>query len=153
MTRISVKAEFQPSTPPEKAIGLARLKIQDSWIELLRSFLRENRDNYYRITIEPWGKTATERSMSFFHEIRDRICEKIGDTTKEHKEHIKTEIKKNAAIYQDGKLKSMANYTNQDMRTAIEQALFMAEEAEADIRDLIPEWREYAKKEKPETTG
>jgi len=144
MTKLSVKAEFMQSTVQEKLVGIARLKIEDQWIELLRSYLKEHKATYFRITLEPWG-TATERSINFFHEIRDRICEAMGDSSRDHKEHMKKTIKEKYGPMEGERLKSMSKYTTQEMKNVIDGALLMAEEAEADIRDLIPEWRENAK--------
>lgn len=67
----------------------------------------------------------------------------MGDTSREHKEHIKKVLKEKFGP--DGGTKSMAKYSTREMKNVIDGALLMAEEAEADIRDLIPEWRENAK--------
>jgi hypothetical protein len=112
---------------------------------MLRAFYRENaaESRSWRVTFEPWGKTASDSAIRLFHELRDRICEAMGDTSKEHKDHIKLTLKNSyGVVLPNGKLKSVASYSVSELGQLIDGAFLMAYEADADVRDLEPERRE-----------
>ena len=142
MKRASVKAEILLSTSEEKANHIVRLKIEDRWYEALKSFYRENKADTitWRITFEPWQKSASEGAVRLFHELRDRICEAMGDSSGEHKDHIKRVLKSTYGIVlSNGKQKSVASYTVSELSRLIDGGFLMAYEAGADVRDLEAE--------------
>lgn len=146
MRRASIKAEILNSTNEEKANHIVRIKVYDDWYEALRAFYRENaaETRTWRVTFEPWAKVASESAVRLFHEIRDRICEAMGDSSKEHKDHIKATLKNTyGVVSSSGRPKSVTSYSVSELGQLIDGAFLMAYEAGADVRDLEPERREY----------
>ena len=146
MVRASVKAEILNTTESEKANHVVRLMIHDHWYETLRAFYRENAADTksWRLTIEPWGKSASEGAVRLFYELRDRICEASGDTSKEYKDHVKRTLKNSyGVVLKNGNLKSLTAYSVGELSRLLDGAFLMAYEAEADVRDLEPERPEW----------
>ena len=146
MRRASVKVEILNTTTNEKANHVVRLKVDDHWYETLRQFYKENAADTisWRVTFEPWGKSASDGAIRLFYEIRDRICEAMGDTSKEHRDHIKRTLKNTyGVVLQNGKLKSLTGYSVSELSQLIDGAFLMGYEAEADLRDLEPEKGEW----------
>lgn len=142
MRKASVKAEILLSTSEEKANHIVRLKIEDRWYEALKAFYRENKADTitWRITFESWEASASDAAKRLFHELRDRICEAMGDSCKEHKDHLKKVLKASFGVtLANGKLKSVGSYTVLELSRWIDGAFLMGYEANADLRDLEPE--------------
>jgi len=125
---------------------VVRLKVYDHWYETLKAFYRENQADTrtWRVTFEPWGKSASEGAIRLFYELRDRICEAMGDMSREHKDHIKRTLKNSyGVVLSNGRLKSLTGYSVGEISRLIDGAFLMAYEAEADVRDLEPEKGEW----------
>lgn len=125
---------------------MVRLKVYDHWYETLKAFYRENQADTrtWRVTFEPWGKSASDGAIRLFYELRDRICEAMGDTSKEHRDHIKRTLKNSYGIVlSNGRLKSLTSYSVSELSQLIDGAFLMGYEAEADLRDLEPERGEW----------
>ncbi len=146
MKRASVKAEILNTTSEEKANHVVRLKVDDRWYETLRLFYKENAADTtsWRVEFEPWGKSASDGAIRLFYELRDRICEASGDTSKEYKDHVKKTLKTTyGVVSSNGKLKSLTGYSVSELSQLIDGAFLMGYESEADLRDLEPEKGEW----------
>jgi hypothetical protein len=151
LEKVSIKVEFLASSNWEKERNIVRLKVDSHWIEHLRSYYREHKNEQFRATLEVWDSSTSEGAFRLFHEIRDRICASMGDTSQEHKDHIKEELKK---LYGEkdakGNPKHTKQYTVSDWSKQgglIDGAFVWAHEAGADVKDLETERIHSGKKE------
>jgi hypothetical protein len=151
LEKVSIKVEFLASSNWEKERNIVRLKVDSHWIEHLRSYYREHPKQQFRATLEVWDSSTSESAFRLFHEVRDRICASMGDTSQEHKDHIKEELKK---LYGEkdtkGNPKHTKQYTVADWSKhggLIDGAFVWAHEAGSDVKDLETERIHSGKKE------
>jgi hypothetical protein len=138
--RCSVKIEFMASSPEEKAQNIVKVKVHGKWIEALRSFAREHNKAFdFRMIVEEWSD-ASEGAFNLFHELRDRIAEKQGDTSNENKDNLKKWLKQTYGVrLSNGLSKSTTKYTVEEMSRLIDGTFQECYKCEADVRDLEPE--------------
>lgn len=113
--------------------------VRDAWWDAVKDYGKEHRDelNSQRVTLERFSGDWSDGAFKLFHAIRDRICEASGDTSRQYKEHIKHELKKEVDAN-----KSIKAYTRKEMWLVTNKAIDMALESEADIRDLRADFTE-----------
>ena len=98
--------------------------------------------NDMELTIAPWPLNPTDRARKFFFALRDRIAEKLGDTSRENKDMLYRSAVRELDLRKEGKLiSSLKDLDKTGLFMATEVLHTWAIEAECYLSDLIPEMK------------
>ena len=129
---------------PEKYTHVLCLEVDPDWWYAVVHYGKLNKDSLDKVAvkIENWEAGFSRQAQNFYFEVRDRLAEAMGDTSREHKNHLHKEAKKECGLYDEyGFLKSLFNLNKRELWLLTELMLRWAEEAGAYVEDLIPIYR------------
>ena len=123
--------------------------VPEAYKRPLTDYYNENGiKDYQELQLAPWPLTPTERSRKLFFALRDRLAihtegEKTG---REYKDHLYRSCVKELDIRKEGKIvNSLKDLDKRETWLLIELMVQWCMEAEADIRDLVPEYNDSQK--------
>jgi len=97
--KIRIRFAFLSSSPEEREEGIVRMKIDQKYMNLLRSYGKEHLDELgdQMAVVEPWTFSYSTEAIRFFHQVRDMVLEKQSGPqavrSKTEKDHLKTQLK------------------------------------------------------------
>lgn len=138
---VSVQARVVPTRivlgDPWKFQGrpLVCFETSERHLAALRKFAAENNMDDIMITFHP-GKTWTERAKHFLFLVRDRLAAAAGETTREYKEHLYKQAKREAGLAKDGESISLNDMSREQVWQLTNLMLDWAEKAGVDQSDF-----------------
>jgi len=148
MEKLEVTFSFVP-TPTVGEPGEVCIRLSPANIELLRELVKQNPEMRERARVQFRPYNIVEQARKFFFVVVDRIIKKqSGMASREERELMKEQLKAEfGAKDEKGKLKSLSEkakepYSRRELWDLTEGAIQWAEEAGADIQDMLPDYYE-----------
>ena len=136
--RVLSHPDFYTDTP------MLMLRIRKEYLPKLIEFSENHNINNLEITLKEWPKDITERAWNYFFALRDKVCEAQGDMSKENKDNIYRSCIRDLDFRLAGRKKdSIKELSQRELWLASEHMLEYCYEAEADMRGLVEEFREF----------
>jgi len=139
MNKVHFKAKILPKAwylkEPELYKHIIILDVDPKWWQAVTIYGKTNKDKLkaQMMTMENWDVPYDETAKKFYFAVRDRLAEASGDTSREYKNHLHQEAKREC-----GYSKSINDLRRHELWEVTQVMIRWAEEAGADLTDLIP---------------
>lgn len=145
--RLEPKSNILSHPDMYEDVTLLCFVVSEAYKGPLRAYYTEQGiKEYQELMLSPWPLNPTERGRKFFFKLRDVLAEKMGDMSRQHKDHLYRSCVRELDLRKEGKIiNSLKDLDKRGLWMATEVLHGWAVEAGADLRGLIPEYTESQK--------
>ena len=126
---------------PESYQNVICLQVEPRWWQSVYNYGKINQRELHdqMVSFENWKLDPSEDAIHFYFKVRDRLAEASGELSREYKDHLHKEAKKECGFYdREGHLRSLRGMNRHELWELTDLMLRWAEEAEAYLDDLRP---------------